>query len=103
MSRISGYFLVASKPGGFTIQPCTLSPSLDVYQISSVCASSLPANTSSFTDVSCVKMEISRHEMRAAAVGIHHVQLGFRPRRVIDGVGGHEGDQLAVGRVLRPA
>ncbi len=184
MSRMSGYFFDGSKPGGFTIQPWIFSPSFDVYQISSVCASSLPASTSSFTAVSCVNVdavpvfgtanvttsfglvgvermptatpvlptlvtvstclplvtgwncpvgrrevqvlrpfaldvevhagvvrrprhagdrpvEIARHDVRARSVGVHHPELRLGPRRVIDRIGGHEGDQLAVGRVGR--
>ncbi len=54
---MSGYFFDGSKPAGFTTQPCTFSPSFDVYQISSVCASALPASTSSFTAVSWVNVE----------------------------------------------
>src|SRR3954469_6025226 len=54
---MSGYFFDASKPGGLTIQPWILSPSFDVYQISSVCASCFPASTSSFTAVSCANVD----------------------------------------------
>src|SRR3954468_12880107 len=51
---MSGYFFEGSKPGGFTIQPWMRRLSFDVYQISSVCASSLPSSTSALTDVSGV-------------------------------------------------
>src|SRR5215207_11367165 len=54
---MSGYFFDASKPGGFTTQPWILRPSFDVYQISSVCASSFPPSTSSLTAVSWVNAD----------------------------------------------
>jgi len=71
MSRISGYFLVASKFGGFTIQPWILRPSFDVYQISSVWASSLPASTSSLMFVSCVIVDV------APVFGTENVTMSF--------------------------
>ena len=54
ISRISGYFFDGSKDGGFTIQPITFVLPVDVYVISSVFASCLPASTSPFTSVSLV-------------------------------------------------
>src|SRR5689334_6093444 len=51
---MSGYFLDGSNDGGFTIQPCTFVLLLDVYQISSVCGTCLPASRSSLTFVSFV-------------------------------------------------
>src|SRR5215467_14276828 len=57
ISSISGYFLLGSKPGGFTIQPWILRLSFDVYQNSSVCASCLPSSTSSFTAVTCLNSD----------------------------------------------
>src|SRR6266550_9618687 len=52
ISRMSGYFFDASKDGGFTIHPWTLVLPDEVYQISSIFASCLPASTSPLTSVS---------------------------------------------------
>ena len=51
---MSGYFFAGSNDGGLTIQPCTLVPPVDVYQISSVFASCLPASRSALTSVNRV-------------------------------------------------
>src|SRR5687767_6157555 len=56
MSSIRGYFLPASKSGGFTIHPWIRRPSLEVYHSSSTGASCFPCRTSSFTAVSCVNV-----------------------------------------------
>src|SRR5512132_2104028 len=49
---MSGYFFLASKPGGFTIQPWIFMPSFVGYQNSSTWPNVLPARMSSLTAVS---------------------------------------------------
>ncbi len=51
IESIIGYFRVGSKSGGLMIQPWTLKPSTDVYQISSVAPSRLPASRSALMSV----------------------------------------------------
>jgi hypothetical protein len=48
---MSGYFLLASKDGGFTTQPMTFALPVDGYVISSILASCFPCSTSPFTSV----------------------------------------------------
>src|SRR5690348_140326 len=50
---MSGYFFLASKPGGLMIQPWIFMPSFVGYQNSSTWPNVLPARMSSLTAVSC--------------------------------------------------
>src|SRR5438270_11516272 len=51
IESMSGYFFRGSKFGGLMIQPCTLSPSTDGYQISSTAPNVFPSSTSPLTSV----------------------------------------------------